>query len=88
MKALTYDQRTLNKVYAELRAKKENLKRQSLGFRQESMRYLKLGDNENFQLSTEVSLGLGMAVNEIDEIIYTLKKSFKKKTNATKRIKK
>jgi len=60
MKALTYDQRTLNKVYAELRN----------------------------QLSSEVSLGLGMAVNEVDEIIYTLKKSFKKKTNATKRIKK
>jgi len=88
MKALTYDQRTLNKVYAELRNKKEDLKRQALGFRRESLRYLKLGDNENFQLSSEVSLGLGMAVNEVDEIIYTLKKSFKKKTNATKRIKK
>jgi|LakMenE18May11ns_1017448.scaffolds.fasta_scaffold9141469_3 hypothetical protein len=88
MKALTYDQRTLNKVYAELRNKKEDLKRQASGFRKESLRYLKLGDNENFQLSSEVSLGLGMAVNEVDEIIYTLKKSFKKKTNATKRIKK
>jgi hypothetical protein len=88
MKALTYDQRTLNKVYAELRNKKEDLKRQASGFRKESLRYLKLGDNENFQLSSEVSLGLGMVVNEVDEIIYTLKKSFKKKTNATKRIKK
>ena len=88
MKALTYDQRTLNKVYAELRNKKEDLKRQASGFRKESLRYLKLGDSENFQLSSEVSLGLGMAVNEVDEIIYTLKKSFKKKTNATKRIKK
>jgi hypothetical protein len=88
MKALTYDQRTLNKVYAELRSKKENLKKQSLGFRKESLRYLKLGDDENYQLSSEVSLGLGMAINEVDEIIYTLKKTFKKKTNATKRIKK
>jgi hypothetical protein len=88
MKALTYDQRTLNKVYAELRNKKESLKRQASGFRKESLRYLKLGDDENFQLSSEVSLGLGIAVNEVDEIIYTLKKSFKKKTNATKRIKK
>ena len=88
MKALTYDQRTLNKVYAELRNKKESLKRQATGFRKESLRYLKLGDDENFQLSSEVSLGLGIAVNEVDEIIYTLKKSFKKKTNATKRIKK
>ncbi len=83
-----YDQKTLNKVYSELKERRLGLIQQSKGFRKESIRYNKLGDNDNCQLSGEVSLGLAMAANEIDDLIDRLKKTFKKKTNATKRIKK
>lgn len=83
-----YDQKTLNKVYSELRERKMGLMEQSKGFRKESARYLKKGDEENYQLSSEVSLGLAMAANEVDDLINRLKKTFRKKTNATKRVKK
>lgn len=88
MKALKYDQRTLNKVYGELRIKKETLKRQSFGFLKESERYLEIGDEKNHQNASDVSWGLYMASVEVDELIYTIKKNFKNRTNATKRIKK
>ncbi len=80
-----YDQKTLNKVYSELRQNRLKLIEQSKGFRKESTRYLKNGDDENYRLSSEVSLGLAMSANEIDGLITKLKTTFKKKTNATKR---
>lgn len=83
-----YDQKTLNKVYSELRERRLGLMEQSKGFRKESARYYKIGDDENYQLSGEISLGLAMAANEVDDLINRLKKIFKKKTNATKRVKK
>jgi dihydrodipicolinate reductase len=81
----TYDQKTLNKVYSELRREKLKMERLSLGFQKEAKRYKKLKDNTNMVVAMNSSIGFDLVSNQIEKVITQLKTNFKKK-NATKRI--
>jgi dihydrodipicolinate reductase len=81
----TYDQKTLNKVYSELRREKLKMEKLSLGFQKEAKRYKKLKDNTNMVVAMNSSIGFDLVSNQIEKVITQLKTNFKKK-NATKRI--
>jgi hypothetical protein len=81
----TYDQKTLNKVYSELRREKLKMEKLSLGFQKEAKRYKKLKDDTNMVVAMNSSIGFDLVSNQIEKVITQLKTNFKKK-NATKRI--
>ncbi len=80
----SYDQKTLNKVYSELRKEKLKMERLSLGFQKEARRYKKLKDVDNMAEAINSSEGYNLLSNQIETVISKLKTNFKKK-DATKR---
>ena len=81
----SYDQKTLNKVYSELRKEKLKMTKLSEGFQKEARRYKKLKDIDNMMEAINSSEGYNLVSNQIESVITKLKTNFKKK-NATKRI--
>lgn len=81
---LKYDQRTLNRVFSEMRKRRTNLEISKSGFKKESKRYLSINDKQNFARTARIVECLTFTIDELDTQYSELHELFSGKTNAKK----